>query len=225
MKNYYIILETDEDSPDYIPIRELINVEFGSGDDYDYATELVEDKTESRIYMNEQTVDYFFKHIAPYHYHSMAITRDLDRPLHPIAEAKLDNHPIEIDNSLPSHWLVTESQIEYAHGFAKAINDCRGEETMTKVNVIDNNNAIYTSPEDFEARDWFYNTADRYHYYLMPLVDSFEHQVALINIEHNQCITIDESAEAAIKGSFLRDEANRLIKIPADQVEVTYRFK
>lgn len=31
--------------------------------------------------------------------------------------------------------------------------------------------------------------------------------------------------EAAIKESFLTDETKHLIKIPADQVEVTYRFK
>ena len=73
--------------------------------------------------------------------------------------------------------------------------------------------------------DWFYNTLDQHHYYLMPLVDFLEDRVALINIEHNQCIAIDKSAEGAINGSFSEDEANYLIKIPVDQVEVTYRFK
>lgn len=56
-------------------------------------------------------------------------------------------------------------------GLVAAINDCRKEKTMTKVNVIDHKNDQYTCPEDFKEKDWFYNTLDQHHYYLMPLVD------------------------------------------------------
>lgn len=223
MENYYTILDMDEDSP-YIPIPHLVNIEFGSDEDHSFALKLFKDKSESRLYMNEQTPDYFLKYATPYKNHSMKITWDVDTPSHPMAEAMSDKHPIEIDNLLPNHWVVTEGQLEYAHGFAAAIADCRKEKAMTKVNVIDHKNDQYTCPENFKEKDWFYNTVDQHHYYLMPLVGYIYDKVALINVERNQVVAIGEFAEAAINATFPENEANCLIRIPADQVEVTYKF-
>ena len=61
MENYYTTLGMDKDSP-YISIPHLVNIEFGSDEDHSFALKLFKDKSESRLYMNEQTPDYFFKH-------------------------------------------------------------------------------------------------------------------------------------------------------------------
>lgn len=206
MKKYYTILDIDAN---------LVNVEFGTSSD----VEFFKDTTRycNVLYMNNYTLNYFLKNNLIHHINQNFRSDGT-------SEFKLNGNQISIDEELPDKWVIFKNQLEYAHGFVAAINDCRKEKTMTKVNVIDHKNDQYTCPEDFKEKDWFYNTLDQHHYYLMPLVDFLEDRVALINIEYNQCIAIGKSAEGAINGSFSEDGANYLIKIPADQVEVTYKF-
>ena len=196
MKKYYTILDIDAN---------LVNVEFGTSSD----VEFFKDTTRycNVLYMNNYTLNYFLKNNLIHHI-NQNIRSD------GTSEFKLNGNQISIDEELPDKWVIFKNQLEYAHGFVAAINDCRKEKTMTNILVL----------KTLKKKTGFINTLDQHHYYLMPLVDFLEDRVALINIEHNQCIAIGKSAEGAINGSFSEDEANYLIKIPADQVEVTYKF-
>ena len=103
------------------------------------------------------------------------------------------------------------------------MNYSRKGNNMTKIKIIDNKNVKYTKPQNFKVKDCFYNEDKDIHCRLIPDWED-DDNVALLDIEDDEVIATGVSAEDAITACFGDQGAKRLIKIPANQVEVTYKF-
>lgn len=105
------------------------------------------------------------------------------------------------------------------------MNCSRKENNMTKIKIIDNKNVKYTKPQNFKVGDCFYNEDKDIHCRLIPIPNwEDDDNVALLDIEDDEVIATGVSAEDAITACFGDQGAKHLIKIPANQVEVTYKF-
>lgn len=220
MENYYTTLGMDEDSP-YISIPHLVNIEFGSLDDTKFYKTLVNCCDD--LYMNEYTRDYFVENNHACGCHSDATTFYSDGTLY----LELDKHRVLIDEKLPDKWVIFEGQLPYAYKLidAMTMNCSRKGNNMTKIKIIDNKNVKYTKPQNFKVGDCFYNEDKDIHCRLISVLNwEDDDNVALLDIEDDEVIATDVSAEDVITACFGDQGAKHLIKIPANQVEVTYKF-